>query len=97
MPRYILKIDNLYCEWSTIVDAPVTSFMPLEKFKVHYQNEHGNEGMRQLEERMVRVEAKGVSALCYDSADELIAGNRAGHGERCLSKKMLLELYADED
>lgn len=96
MPRYILKLDDLYCEWSTIVDAPVTAFMPLDKFKAYYRNEYGEDGMRNLDSRMARVDRKGVSSLIHDSPGELIAGNRAGKGESELSKKELLRQYADD-
>lgn len=96
MPRYILKLDGLYCEWSTIVDAPVTAFMHLDKFKEYYLSEYGESGMCNLDRRLARVEKKGVSSLIHDSPGELIAGNMAGKGESELSKKELLKQYADD-
>jgi hypothetical protein len=40
MPTYICKFQDgekaYYLEWSTIVDAPITTGMSLQEFKQHY-------------------------------------------------------------
>lgn len=87
MPRYICKIEDKYFEWSTIVDAPVTYGMTLEEFTQYYREEYGEQGMRDLPERMERVEAKGTSALAYGSLDELLECNRAGENDEELTRE----------
>ena len=93
MPRYILKLDEWYFEWSTIVDAPVTYGMTLEDFKNHYRFEYGKQGMKGLPARLERVEESGTSAIPRQTADELITFNRAGDMEANLSKELILKEY----
>lgn len=98
MPRYIVKLNDpktkkdYYMEWSTVVDTPVTNGMSLEEFNEYYKNEYGNQGMEKLPERMVRVEETGCSAR-FDDVDGLIYCNRAGGGEKHLSRNEILENY----
>jgi len=100
MPRYICKIANdecaWYLEWSTVVDAPVTFGMSLEEFKEYYKDEYGRQGIEDLDRRLERVEAKGISAFNYDSVDDLIGWNRAGKDESCLSKQQLIDVYCTQ-
>lgn len=92
MGRYIIKLKDHYLEWSTIVDAPVTFGMTLDEFRAHYQAEYGAQGMRDFEERLKRVEAKGTSAI--DRAlDEVIVRNRAGPDEHSLRKHEIYKAY----
>lgn len=102
MPRFICKVqdgDNAYyLEWSTVVDAPVTTGMSLDEFKAYYRDEYGRHSFESplsdgFEERMKRVEEKGVSARDYKSFDDLIGCNRAGKDETCLSKEQIIEWY----
>lgn len=93
MPRYILKLDEWYFEWSTIVDAPVTYGMTLEVFKTYYQYEYGNQGMEKLPARLERVEEFGTSAFPTQTAKELITFNEAGENGENLSKDLILEKY----
>lgn len=62
MGRYILKLDDKYCEWSTVTDSPRTNLMSLEKFRKYYRDEYGADGMSQLQQRMDRVEKTGTRA-----------------------------------
>lgn len=95
MPKYICKLEidgvDHYFEWSTIVDAPVTYGMPLEEFREYYRSEHGESGMRDLPERLERVEQKGTSSMLDDSLDDLIQGNRAGEDDTPLNKAGLVD------
>ncbi len=93
MPRYILKLDKWYFEWSTIPDAPITYGMTLEEFKTYYQNEYGLSGMDALPARLERVEESGTSAIPRQTADQLITFNRAGDNEENLSKELLIQNY----
>lgn len=93
MPRYIVKLEDYYLEWSTIVDAPVTYGMPLEEFKEYYQEEYGLDGMRYLAERLKRVEAKGISSRIHSSVENLLTVNRAGENGKDISIKEIIEKY----
>ena len=98
MPRPIIKLTDpesgmaYYLEWSTVVDAPVTYGMNLIEFKTHYESEYGAAGMRDLDERLSRVQASGCSSHRFD-LDELIECNRAGPNESQISKAEILERY----
>lgn len=72
MPRYICKINNKYFEWSTVVDAIVTDLMTLDEFKEYYQQQYGKEGMRDLPDRLERVESKGTSCQICDHVNEIV-------------------------
>ncbi len=90
MPRYIVKLEDRYFEWSTVVDAPVTYPMTLEQFEAYYREEYGRVGMEQLPERLERVERQGTSARGYETpgrscVEGLLACNRAGPRETCLT------------
>lgn len=99
MSRYIIKLKDenteteYYLEWSTIVDAPITWGMSLEEFKIYYKEEYGREGMRGLEERLVKVEKTGHSAYGNITVDQIIDLNRAGVQEENLSKEEIIQKY----
>jgi hypothetical protein len=94
MPRYIIKLNEKYLEWSTVVDAPVSHGMTRQEFTDWYVREHGFFSVNELEERLQRADKKGVSALMYKDVDELIGHNRAGPNETCLTKDELIEAFA---
>ena len=93
MPKFIVKIDNFYLEWSTIVDAPVSLGMPLSEFQTWYQAEYGSDGMRGLPDRLARVEKTGTSSFYGETLDDLISGNRAGPDEDELTRDELVAAY----
>lgn len=78
MGRVILKIEGFYLEYSTNVDAPVTNPMNLDEFKAHYKERLIADGMKELEERLERVEAKGTSAFDEDSWMSTVMCNSFG-------------------
>lgn len=95
MPKYIVKCRDHYAEWSTIVDAPTTRFMPLEVFKEYYRNEYGAYGMEALPERLARADATGCSSR-DETWLQLLQGNRAGEDEDELSENQLWLQYGPE-
>ena len=101
MGRCIVKLTddagaNFYLEWSSIVDAPVTYGMPLEEFHEYYREEYGESGMRDLPQRLKRVESKGCSSWIDSSAEDVISGNRAGPKETEFSREQLIEKFCHE-
>ena len=81
MPRYVCKLDGLYFEWSTVVDAPVTHGMTLSEFEAYYRDKYGSDGFARLPDRLMRADRKGTSSEIHEGIDELIRGNRAGEDE----------------
>lgn len=93
MPNLIMKLPNgNYIEWSTITDAPRTYGMPLGVFERFYREQYGENGMRELPERIARADRKGVSC-CLAGLDDYIEANRAGEGETCLTLDEIVEQY----
>ena len=98
MGRYIIKISDektnkdYYMEWSTIVDAPVTYGLELQEFKDYYRDEYGANEISALDERLKRVDTKGISAH-DETLEDLLGCNRAGKKETCLTKQEILEQY----
>lgn len=78
MPENIIKIKEYYLLYSTVVDAPTTWGMTLPDLTKFYKEEYGNEGIRDLQKRMSRVEDKGTSSFLDSSVEDTIAGNHAG-------------------
>lgn len=99
MPRYIVKLvdpranKEYYLLWSSVVDAPVTNGVGLTEFKEFYKDEYGNEGMKEFDERMARVNAKGTSCRLSKNVEEFLACNRAGPFESNLSYDEIVRFY----
>ena len=97
MSRFICKLDDIYFEWSTVVDAPVTFGMSLEEFTEYYRFQYGQHSFEsEFGGRMGRVEAKGTSSMLDSSIDELISFNRAGPKESCIDKETLIKYLKDK-
>lgn len=97
MPRYIGKLNEMYFEWSTIVDAPVTYALTLEEFQTYYKEEYGDQGIRSLNDRLQRVDAKGTSSRLHDSVNDMISNNRAGPDETCLDQEALIKFLKSRE
>lgn len=97
MPKYIAKFNELYCEWSTVVDAPVSWLMPLDEFKEYYRAQYGENGLRDLPDRLGRVENQGTSAIDGFTPADLFGHNRAGPREgRIRTVERLIALYGPD-
>lgn len=94
MGRFICHHEGHFFDWSTIVDAPVTSAMTREEYEDFYRERHGSEGMRELPARLERAMKNGTS--CVDgycsSLESLVVGNRAGPGEGEATLAQVLEI-----
>jgi hypothetical protein len=94
VPHYIVKLTDAdgdwYFEYSTIVDAPVTHALSRTEFEAYYLRQYGEQGMRNLPDRLTRVEARGTSAHSDTSAEDTLAVNRAGPDETHLEPPELL-------
>ncbi len=81
MSKLIAKFGGQYCEWSTVVDAPITYLMEKKEFTDFIKGEYGNSGLRDLPGRLARVEKQGTSSLEGTTVQDLLRYNRAGAGE----------------
>ncbi len=103
MPKILLHIKDdkkdksYFCEWSTVVDAPVTALLPLKEFKSLYISMYGVDGEMDFEERITRAIRYGSSLIEPRSAESIIEGNRAGKHEKELTKKQLIKAYTEEE
>lgn len=89
MGRIICKIyddksnTDLYFEWSTIVDAPLTKGMSLQDFRQYYKEEYGNRGLEEFNRKWIsEVEKYGTSAGIGHSVQSLL-------DERALSRSTI--------
>jgi hypothetical protein len=96
MGRCLIKIKDLYFEWSTVVDAPVTYGMTLDELRARVKEERGNEGLRELPERLERVEEYGSSFQIKTTLEELISTNRAGNNEEKISLNDIYKRYTNQ-
>ena len=96
MPKYIVHHEGFFFEWSTVVDAPTSYGMPREEFEDYYRNRYGEEGSRELSQRLERAIAKGTSSRMHASAEELVRGNHAGPGEETISLEDIIRIYVTE-
>ena len=95
MGRYIIKLEDYYLLWSTIVDAPITLGMSLNEFKIYYRVEYGEKGMENLSARLIRVNKKGCSG--FDTTlDRLLDINRAGPDESKLTRLEIIDAYCHQ-
>ena len=98
MSRMIVKFGDKYCEWSTVVDAPVTYLMSKDDFTTFYQEEYGLAGLRDLPARMERVEIQGTSSFLGMTAQDLLVSNRAGEEEACLETEAeMIERFTNKE
>ncbi|MHA2167899.1 MAG: hypothetical protein ACXAAT_18785 [Candidatus Hodarchaeales archaeon] len=105
MSRHIIKIKDLYFEWSTIADSPMSFGMTEEVLIEYIKEEYGQRGLNLLKEKLERVDMNGHSAVFMppntcNSVEEFISGNRAGGDEEELTAEEIYNAYSyveDED
>ena len=102
MGRFIVEIrnpnddaDRRLLVWSTFGDAPITYGMSSAAFAEYTRIEDGEQGLRELPERMARVREKGTSSHVHASWLDVIECNRAGPNETDLSPAEIWAAYAD--
>jgi hypothetical protein len=93
MSHFIIKLDEYYLIWSSVVDAPVTYAFSLDELKEYIKDKYGNEGLRHLPFRLKRVEVQGTSLHYNYTIDDCLSLNRAGPGETRYTKEEIIEHY----
>ena len=93
MAHEILKIKDKYFIWSSIVDAPISKGMNIVELHEWTGKEGGLTLLRELPQRLVRVEKKGTSSFIHDSLEHRIYGNHAGWNGECLTADEIYKEY----
>lgn len=96
MPRYILHHEEtgLFLEYSTIVDAPVSTAAPYDEFLEFMCHEYGHHDVESHKARLERARVKGCSS--HDPTEDLrsaIICNRAGRDETEMSFEQFVKHY----
>lgn len=94
MGRCLIKIKDLYFEWSTVVDAPVTYGMTLDELKAYIKEERGNDGLKELPRHLENIDRQGTAMQTNYTLAELVANNRAGENEKRISLDAIYKRYA---
>lgn len=82
MAHFIIHHNGAYNIYSTIVDAPIlSSAVDLDTLTKLMLQFYGEEGVRELQNRLLRTHEKGTSSLIDSSLEECISRNRAGENE----------------
>jgi hypothetical protein len=92
MGRFIAEFGGKYCEWSTVVDAPITYLLSESELREHIRQQYGEEGLAVLGSRMARVAQYGCSGDGYTRQD-LLGYNRAGPDESHLATEADIVRY----
>lgn len=93
MPEYIIKINEMYLLYSTVVDSPTTWGMSYDDLQVLFKELRGAEGLVELSKRMSRVEEKGTSCYLDTSARDTVRNNHAGPDGIELTLEEIYEAY----
>ena len=80
----------MYFEWSSVVDAPVTSGMTLDEFKKYYRDEYGRHGFEGLAKRLEKVELESTTDP-FCTIEELIQTNRCGPRGGAVSRETIIK------
>ncbi len=91
MPHILVRVHGYYAVWSTVVDAPLTPFVAT----VDNRRAVAPPGEDFSPERLARLERYGSSLLVSEPGEEVVAFNRAGPDESCMSIAALLHAYGD--
>ena len=87
MARFIIKLGELYTEYSTVTDSIVIPGMAIERYKRHYRNLYGAELHPKL---LARIEQFGTSeADC--TLRETLSCNRCGKNETWLTAQQIYD------
>lgn len=90
MPRCLVKLEeDLYCEWSTVVDCPVSVFTSIDDIKRDVWSPD-------IDERIDRMLKYGTSFVDPCSVADLIKGNRAGPNETTITLEEIIKQLRDE-
>lgn len=85
MGRAIVKVGIGFCEWSSVVDAPVSEIVTREEALAAWDRN-----------RVLRADTKGHSYLDQKPDMESWKFNRAGPNEECIQLKRMYHIYGSD-
>lgn len=93
MGRCVIKIKDMYFEWSTIVDAPVTFGLTLDEMRQSIKEDYGQRGLEHFESRLEQIEQIGTSWNNGTTLESTVSCNRAGPDETELTIDEIYKAY----
>ncbi len=94
MANFILHKDGAYNIYTTIADgACYESALTLEQLEEVIRLDHGEQGVRELPDRLERAHRTGCSSVYGQTLEECISCNRAGPNETRLPADVFIEKY----
>jgi hypothetical protein len=98
VPSWIVKLaDDAYCEWSTVVDSPVSHVLTREDALRRFDHDRIARAEEYVTSVLPGPDDPHAGMLRPSSAEAFVAGNRAGPGEIELSLADIIERYRAED
>jgi hypothetical protein len=96
MGKAILHIDGKFMHWSSVTDAPETPLLPEPLFAQYWKDEYGRSGVVDYVNLMEMAKERGCTAH-GTTVNSIIRDNRAGRGEKKLTKAQIIEAYTITD
>ena len=94
MSQILLHHKGVYNFYTTIADGACFELgLTLEQVKSHIKEELGNQGLKNLPDRIKRAQKTGTSEITGISLNVLLLCNRAGKNERKLSTKQFINRF----
>lgn len=94
MANIICHCNGRYNIYSTVSDSFwYNSSISLKQLTHVIIDLYGNQGYRELHERVNRAHKYGTSAISRDSLEDLLTGNRAGKDEQELSAQECIDIF----
>jgi hypothetical protein len=98
MGKCIIQLDGKFMHWSSVTDAPETPLLPEPLFAQYWKDEYGRSGMVDYANMMDRAKTQGHSSrFSTETVNSLIRNNRAGQGDKTMTKKQIIEAYTMTD
>lgn len=97
MPQFIIHKDGAYNFYTTVADgACYESALTLEQVEELVKFEQGEQGLRELPERLKRAHETGCSGINW-TLDDCIDSNRCGPDETKMSREEFITKYLTLD
>ena len=93
--RFVVKIKDKFCLWSTVVEAPVTPLLGEGAFREHVLDDESQFGFnftkQELNDQISMANVLGVGSPEYSMED--VKQNHAGKDEECVSLDSIYIIY----
>ena len=94
MGQLIIHHLNAYNFYTTIADGAVfEDALTLEQVKDYIEEQYGQQGLRNLPDRLQRAKEKGTSSLIDESISDTLRCNRAGENEEHLTDDEFIKQF----